>query len=219
MLGSYSEKRKNVGKFSYIDPSVQVIGWKAVKIGSHSVIGEDTWINVNHRDAGRIAVDIGDYCQVGRRNFFTSGDLIKLGDYCLIGVDCQFLGAGHVYASPFIPYVFAEVSTGGTIEIGPNCWLGSGVTVLKGVKIGFGSIIGAATLVTHDIPPLSIAIGNPCKVIRRYDIIAERWMDAREYGDRGLMLPSEEEYLETLKRNCPSLQLPLHASSKLFGDL
>lgn len=48
-----------------------------------------------------------------------------------------------------------------------NCWLGGGVIVLPGVTIGDGSVIGAGSVVTKDIPPDSVAVGNPCRVIRR----------------------------------------------------
>lgn len=52
------------------------------------------------------------------------------------------------------------------ITIEDNCWLGSNVTVLGGVCIGEGCVIGAGSVVTRDIPPHSLAVGNPCRVIR-----------------------------------------------------
>ena len=51
------------------------------------------------------------------------------------------------------------------IEIEDNVWIGSSVTILKGVHIGRNSLIGAGSIVTKDIPENSIAVGNPCKVI------------------------------------------------------
>lgn len=53
------------------------------------------------------------------------------------------------------------------ITIGNGCWLGGGVIVLPGVTIGDGTVIGAGSVVTKDIPPNSVAVGNPCRVIRR----------------------------------------------------
>lgn len=52
------------------------------------------------------------------------------------------------------------------IKIGNGCWLGGGVIVLPGVTIGDGSVIGAGSVVTKDIPENSLAVGNPCRVIR-----------------------------------------------------
>ena len=53
------------------------------------------------------------------------------------------------------------------IHIGNGCWLGGGVIVLPGVTIGDGSVIGAGSVVTKDIPGNVLAVGNPCRVIRK----------------------------------------------------
>ena len=53
------------------------------------------------------------------------------------------------------------------ITIGSNCWLASNVVVCAGVTIGEGCVIGAGSVVTKDIPPHSIAVGNPCRVVRQ----------------------------------------------------
>ena len=52
------------------------------------------------------------------------------------------------------------------VHIGDNVWICTGALVLPGVTIGANSIIGAGSVVTKDIPPNSLAVGNPCKVIR-----------------------------------------------------
>lgn len=219
-FGYYSAKRRNIGKNSYLDPSVQVLGWKNVKIGSYTSIGQDTWINVNHRDKDKIFVVIGNNCTIGRRNFFTSGELIKLGDYCVTSLDCHLLGAEHDYTSPFKPYITADVTQKGEISIGSNCFLGTGVTVLKGVKIGYGSIIGAASVVNCDIPPLSVVVGSPGIVIKRFDMRLGDWVSAEKYiKEHDQYLLSEEKYLENLKREHPINKPTLITSGKLFGDL
>ena len=53
------------------------------------------------------------------------------------------------------------------IVIGDNCWIASNVTVVGGVKIGSGCVIGAGSVVTRNIPDNSLAVGNPCRVIRQ----------------------------------------------------
>lgn len=55
---------------------------------------------------------------------------------------------------------------GKPITIGDNCWLGGGVIVCPGVRIGDGAIIGAGSVVTRDIPANSVAVGNPARVTR-----------------------------------------------------
>ncbi len=218
-LRSHRIKRKNVGARSYIDPSVQVIGWNNVRVGENTVISQDSWINVNHRNNDEVSVDIGSHSLIGRRNFFSSGDYIKIGPYCLTGVDCRFLGAGHDYASPFIPYAFAKVSLGGGIDIGANCWLGAGVTILKNVRIGYGSVIGAGSVVTSNIPPLSMAFGSPHRIVKRYSLNRQRWVQNEEYkeGEDALLTP--EEYIEILKLKYGSHRVSLYTSGPFYGDI
>lgn len=53
------------------------------------------------------------------------------------------------------------------VEIGDGCWIGGGVIILPGIKIRAGSVIGAGSVVTRDIPPNCVAVGNPCRVMRK----------------------------------------------------
>jgi acetyltransferase-like isoleucine patch superfamily enzyme len=54
----------------------------------------------------------------------------------------------------------------GHVTVGPDCWIGMGVSILPGVTIGEGCVIGAGSVVAKDLPAFSIAVGNPAKVIR-----------------------------------------------------
>lgn len=88
------------------------------------------------------------------------------------------------------------------------------------MTIGRGSIIGAGSLVNKDIPPFSIAVGNPCKVIKRYDFSVEKWVKRDEYNlSSDTLIPTEEEYIKKLKQNCPKVSVPFVACGKSKGDL
>ncbi len=118
------------------------------------------------------------FCDYGRnievgKGFFANFGLtvldearVKLGDNCLIGPNVSIYTACH----PTLP---SERNTGKEwalgVTIGDSCWIGGSVTILPGVKIGEGCTIGAGSVVTKDIPPLSVAVGNPCKVIKTLD--------------------------------------------------
>jgi carbonic anhydrase/acetyltransferase-like protein (isoleucine patch superfamily) len=95
--------------------------------------------------------------------------------------------------------------------------LGASVTVLKGVSIGYGSIIGARSVVTLDVPPMSIAVGNPARVVRRFDIETKTWVRAAEYVDAGV--PDEIAYLTELRKQWPVIRGPRVASGHVHGDL
>lgn len=113
--------------------------------------------------------DYGNNISIGEHTFINFGctflDLapIRIGRHTLIGPKVQLLTALH-------PFDAAErragLEAGRPISIGDDCWLGGGVIVCPGVRIGDRSVIGAGAVVTRDIPADSVAAGNPAHVIR-----------------------------------------------------
>lgn len=88
---------------------------------------------------------------------------IYVGDYTMFGPNVTIATAGH----PILPELREQVyQYNAPVHIGRNCWLGAGVIVVPGITIGNNSVIGAGSIVTKDIPPNVIAVGNPCKVLR-----------------------------------------------------
>lgn len=88
---------------------------------------------------------------------------IFVGDCTMIGPNVTIATAGH----PILPKLREEgYQYNLPVHIGRNCWLGSGVIILPGVTVGDNSVIGAGSVVTRDIPANSVAVGNPCRVMR-----------------------------------------------------
>ncbi len=116
--------------------------------------------------------DYGEHIKFGK-NVFVNFNLsalscaeIEIGDNCYIGPNVQLYTAMH----PLEPERRNKaVNFARPVKIGANCWLGGGVIVLPGVEIGEGCAIGAGSVVTKNIPPRSIAVGNPCRVVRQLD--------------------------------------------------
>ena len=114
-------------------------------------------------------------------HFDFTGDELIIGKFCMIASDVQFImnGANHlteaISSYPFA--VFGEWGDGamqdkaypfkGNIEIGNDVWLGYRATIMAGVKIGHGAIVGSHAVVTKDVPPYAIVGGNPAKIIRQ----------------------------------------------------
>lgn len=213
-------KRKNIGRGAYVDSSVHVLGWRTVSIGINTVVSEGGWINVNHRQSNVIQVSIEDNCFIGRRNFLSSGSLIRLGSYCLTGPDCKFLGSNHIFLDPYKPYIATGTTDDSVIDVGVNCWFGAGVVVVGAVKIGYGCIVGANALISFDVPPFSMVVGNPGRIVKRYDVTSKKWISWNSSIKIELAgMPSEIEYLEILRMNYSKIPMPLVASGKAMGDL
>ena len=212
--------KRDIGKDTYIDKTVNVFGWKHIVIGSNTLISEGTWLNVNGRFKNHKHIKIGDYCYIGRKNLISSSKVVIIGDFVMTNNDCKFLGSNHIYSDPLSPYISTGTTNEDILKIGVNVWIGASTIVLGATEIGHGSIIGAGSVVTKNIPPFSIAVGNPCKVIKRFDFNKSKWI-INENFDSSLieLMPSESQYLEILKQNTPKINMPIMAATSKYGDL
>lgn len=113
--------------------------------------------------------DYGFNIEIGE-NFFANYNLVildcapvRFGRNCFIGPQCGIYTAVH-------PLDAKERATGmeyaKPVTVGDDVWFGGHVTVLPGVSIGDGAVIGAGSVVTHSIPARVVAAGNPCRVLR-----------------------------------------------------
>ncbi|MCX6954207.1 MAG: acyltransferase [Verrucomicrobia bacterium] len=91
---------------------------------------------------------------------------VEIGDDTLISMHCRILSSNHALPPPSVA-IRTQPDTRLPTKIGRDVWLGAGVTVLGGVTIGDCCIVGAGAVVTADLPPNSIAVGVPAKVIRQ----------------------------------------------------
>lgn len=88
---------------------------------------------------------------------------IYVGDNTMIGPNVTIASAGH----PILPELREKgYQFNMPVHIGKNCWIGAGVVIVPGINIGDNTVIGAGSIVTKDIPANSVAVGNPCRVIR-----------------------------------------------------
>ncbi len=109
-------------------------------------------------------IEIGENFYSNHNLIILDGNKVEFGDNVFIAPNCAFYTAGHPldterrnegleYARP--------------IKIGNNVWIGGNVVVLPGVTIGDNVVIGAGSIVNKDIPPNSVAVGNPCRVVKK----------------------------------------------------
>ena len=130
---------------------------------------------------GPIYFDYGCFISIGERTYANFN--LTILDTCpvTIGNDV-FFGPGVSIVTPLHPLPYKERNYhqdengkwigkeyGAPIVIEDNCWISTNVTICPGVRIGSGSVIGAGAVVTRDIPSNSLAVGNPCKVIKSID--------------------------------------------------
>ncbi|MEB3828326.1 acyltransferase [Phormidium sp. CCY1219] len=180
-----------LGKKVTIETGVEFVGACWMKVGNEVFMSRDVRLRTigrrNRIEIGdRVSFDRGvDIKAHGSQGPITIGDRTYIGPYtCLsgcqltIGKDCLIASHSSIYSnnhvfSDFHRNINEQGNSYSGIVIEDNCWLGTGVKVLDGVKIGTGSVIGAGAVVTKEIPPYSIAVGMPAKVISRREAEVE----------------------------------------------
>lgn len=122
--------------------------------------------NVNFEKNARFTplLSIGDNSGVGI-NCEING-CVTIGNDVMMGPEVVIYTSGHSHKRTDIPMRLQGFSNAKPVEIGDDVWLGRRAIILPGVCIGNGSIIGAGAVVTKDIPPFSVAVGVPAKVIK-----------------------------------------------------
>lgn len=133
---------------------------KGIFIGNDVFVGRNSVLYCKDGD-----IYIDDNVTIGYCCDVMSANVVKMGKNILIAAYCHLHGGGHSFDRLDIPIRDQERSGKG-IVLEDGVWLGSKVTVLDGLSVGRDSIVGANAVVSRNIPPRSIAVGVPAKVIR-----------------------------------------------------
>jgi len=164
---------------NFIMPNVKigknVIIKENCRIQSHVYIGDFTFIN--HSTQIDPFVKIGKYCSISH------GVKIGLGPHPM-----NFFSTSTVFYKPYRGFVneelYNEFKEKGYTEIGNDVLIGANALILAGIKIGDGAIIGAGSVITKDVPPYAVVVGNPGKIIKyRFDeatinkLLKIKWWD------------------------------------------
>jgi len=142
VLEMLDEGRLEVGAGTLLEPGV----WITAPAPARVRIGEGTFLNLGVMVA--------------------AVELVEIGSHCMLANGCMVTDANHRFDDPARPITWQGFDSKGPTRIGDNVWLGANVVVTSGVTIGERCVIGANSVVTHDIPPHSIAAGAPAKVLR-----------------------------------------------------
>lgn len=151
-----------IGEYSYLN----CYGIEGVNLADNVRIKEFGWIQVtSHLSNPGAGLTIGSNTYVGPHCILGAAGGITVGADVVMGAYVQLLAENHNFENGNLPINQQGVSRRG-IVVEDGCWIGNSVIVLDGVRIGRSSVIGAGSVVTHDVPADSIAVGNPARVLR-----------------------------------------------------
>jgi acetyltransferase-like isoleucine patch superfamily enzyme len=178
----------HMGKAVYIQEGSEFLNTSCIEVGNGVFILKGVRIDARGHQNNRVYLNDGSviernvsigyledsYIEIGKETFIGPsvcvagpGD-IKIGKRCLIAANSVIYANHHTFATfagSIKPIQYQGITPKG-IVIEDDCWLGHGVAVLDGVTIGEGSVISAGAVVTKDVPPFSVAVGSPARVIR-----------------------------------------------------
>lgn len=176
---------RSLGKQVYLQDSVEFINTNCIEIGNGVQILRGANINAIGHPNNKISISDGVQIQQGvdiralndthiqiEENTYIGPYVciagpgnIKIGKNCLIAAHSGLFANNHNFANP-LEYIAKQGISRKGIVIEDDCWLGHNVTITDGVTIGRGCVIGAGSVVTKDIPPYSVAVGTPARVVK-----------------------------------------------------
>lgn len=112
----------------------------------------------------RPKITIGPGVYINRHTMLDAIEELSIGQDCAIGPGCYL--TDHDHGTDFGQLPLKQAMTSRPTRLRDGVWLGANVVVLKGVTIGEGTVVGAGSVVTRDLPPGCVAVGNPARVIR-----------------------------------------------------
>ena len=152
-----------------------------ISIGDGTIILEYGWIqgqvavNVDYKEA-QPTITIGNNCYIGHFSHIIGSKSIIIEDDVLLADKVCIEDCTHAWEEIEKPVKNQPILFVEEVRIKRGAWIGEGVTILPGVTVGMNSIIGANSVVTKSIPDFSLAVGNPARVIKRFDLEIKKWI-------------------------------------------
>ncbi|MBD3389277.1 MAG: transferase [Candidatus Altiarchaeales archaeon] len=160
--GSFSlEDFSSIGKNVVIECGVLAFHPENIDLGENVYIGHNTILKGYHNNR----MIIGDSTWIGQCCFLHSGGGLTIGEEVGIAPRVNILTAQHREGERSAPIRFCDLEYE-PVKIERGCDIGIGAIILPGVTVGEGSIVGAGSVVTKDVPPYTVFAGNPAKKLR-----------------------------------------------------
>jgi len=174
-IGSGSKRARATGMFGpgslVLDPITTIFNEKYIHIGSETMIGEHVALSAGMMPGQVCLTDpvvrIGDRCLIGRGSGIVGHLSIDIGNDVWTGHHVYITDQSHGYEDVSLP-ISLQSQPESPVVIGDGSWLGHGVVVLPGAKIGKHVAVGANSVVTGELPDFCVAVGAPARVIRQY---------------------------------------------------
>lgn len=166
------------GEGTWVVPPTRVTTPGRIFLGDDVTILEHAFLSVVAAVPGVTpTLRIGDRTRIGRFAHIACVGTIEIGADVLTS-ERVFIGdTYHGYEDPALPVLRQPMAPPQPVRIEDGAFLGIGCAVLLGVTVGANAYVAAGAVVTEDVPPRTLVVGNPARVVRRWDDGAEQWVD------------------------------------------
>ncbi len=158
-----------LGRNAYLDYGVYLHACPAgIEIGADTMVMHNAELHVfNFRDLPHAFIHVGRESFIGESVVVRGQGGVTIGNSVLIAPQAKILAVNHNFGDAMRPIIDQDITAEG-IVIQDGAWIGAGASILDGVRVGRGSVIGANAVVTRDVPDHSLAVGVPARVVRTW---------------------------------------------------
>ncbi|NLN49471.1 MAG: acyltransferase [Clostridiales bacterium] len=170
----YKHFFKSIGKHSRILKPLRLVNTRYITLGNNVYIDKYVYMVTDSTPCYTANLVIGDGTKIGNYNHIACVNEVIIGKNVLTADWVYISDNYHAYNDIEIPIKNQGVASKGKTSIGDNSWLGDKVSVIS-CSIGRNCIIGANSVVLHDIDDFCIAVGSPAKVVKKYNHSTKMW--------------------------------------------
>lgn len=169
------------GERSLIVDPYAILSPHRIHIGDSVLVHHGAMFSVVEEFNGRRhepRLRIGSGTNIGHGIWLSCVGEIDIGERNLMGHNILIADSYHEYHDPDVPIIDQPMAPAQPVKIGRGCIIGPHAAILAGVTVGENSFIAANAVLTRSVPPNSVVVGNPARVVRRYDRERREWVDA-----------------------------------------
>lgn len=156
----------------YIHPFAEIKKYEKGEIafGKNVILHKCVRMDATGKIVVGTGTDINTYTRI------ESASMVEIGENVLIGPNVYISDRSHQYQDINIPIKMQGYYTRGNLKIGNGTWIGIHACVIGNVEVGIGCVIGANAVVTKDIPDYCVVVGNPARIVKKYDFKEKKWV-------------------------------------------
>ena len=174
----YGSLFKSLGPRSFLMRPFRLDGSGDIEIAAETVIQRGGWLYCEGINGIPAVLRFGKGCILGQNNHIAAVREVIFGEYVLTANNVYISDNLHGYEDVSRPVMHQSVRFKGAVSIGDGTWIGENACII-GAKIGKNCVIGANSVVTHNVPDFSVVVGSPGRVIRQFDSLSGQWRNTR----------------------------------------